>query len=70
LNKLIEGAYIMRCLEAQRLKWRGHLHRMEEYRMVRRTFEWSPRGKRSKGHQRDTWQDEVLKNIRVLGVKN
>jgi hypothetical protein len=43
---------------------------MEEYRTVRRIFECSPMGKRSKGHPRNRWQDEVLKDIRILGVKN
>ena len=38
--------------------------------MVRRISEWSPMGKRSSGHPRNRWRDEVLKNIRVLGVKN
>ena len=38
--------------------------------MVRRIFEWSPMGRRSKGHPRNRWQDEVLKDIGVLGVKN
>jgi len=60
----------MRCLEAQRLKWRCHLHRIKEYRMVRRIFEWSPMGKRSKGHPKNRWQDKILKDIAVLGVKN
>jgi hypothetical protein len=27
-------------------------------------------GKRSRGHQRYRWRDEVLKDVRVLGVKN
>jgi hypothetical protein len=43
---------------------------MEEYRMVRRIFEWSLMGKRSRGRPRNRWQDEILKDIRVLGVKN
>ena len=60
----------MRFTEAQRLKCWGHLYRMEEYRMVRRIFEWIPMGKRSRGHPRNRWQDEVLQDIRVLGVKN
>jgi len=42
---------------------------MEEYRIVRRISEWSPMGNRSKGHPRNRWQDEVLKDIGVLGVK-
>jgi hypothetical protein len=70
LNKLIGGANVVRFIEAQRLKWWGHLHRMEEYRMVRRNFEWSQMGRRSRGHPRNRWRDEVLKDVRVLGVKN
>jgi len=38
--------------------------------MVRRIFEWSPVVKRSREGPRNRWQDEVLKDIRVLGVKN
>jgi len=70
LNNFIGGANIVRFIEAQRLKCWGHLHMMEEYRMVRRIFEWSPMGKRSRGCPRNRWQDEVLKDIRVMGVKN
>jgi hypothetical protein len=42
---------------------------MEEYRTVRRIFEWSSVGKRSRGHPRSRWWDEVLKDIRLLDVK-
>jgi len=66
LNNLIGVANI----EAQRLKCWGHLHRMVEYRMVRRIFEWSPKGNKSRGRPRNGRQDEVLKDIRVIGVKN
>ena len=38
--------------------------------MVKRIFEWRPIGKRSRGCPKNTWQDEVLKDIRVLVVKN
>jgi len=38
--------------------------------MVRRIFEWSPMVKRSRGGPRNRWQDEVLKNIKILCVKN
>jgi hypothetical protein len=38
--------------------------------MVRRIFEWSPVGKRSRVHPRNRWRVEVLKDIRVLVVKN
>jgi hypothetical protein len=38
--------------------------------MLRRIFECSPVGKRSRGRPRNRWRLEVLKDIRVLGVKN
>jgi hypothetical protein len=36
LNKLIGGVNIVWFIKAQRLKWWGHLHKMEGYRIVRR----------------------------------
>jgi hypothetical protein len=38
--------------------------------MVRRIFERTPMGKRSGGQPRNRWWDKVLKDIRVVGVKN
>jgi len=65
LNKSVGGAHIVRFIKAQRLKWWGHIHRMEECRIVRRILEWSPVGKRSRGHQ----IDGGLKGIGILGMK-
>jgi hypothetical protein len=36
LHKLIDGANMVRFVTPKRLKWWGQVHRMEEYRMVRR----------------------------------
>jgi hypothetical protein len=69
LNKLIGGANMVRSVKAERFKWWGHVHRMEQCRIVRRIFEWSSMGKRSRGHPGNRWWDEVLKDIRVLDVK-
>jgi hypothetical protein len=69
LNKLIGGAAIVRFTNARRLKWWGHLLRMEGYTMVRGIFEWIPMGKRS-GQPRSRWRDNILTDIRVLVVKN
>jgi len=70
LNKLIGGANIMGFTRAQRLKWWGHLHWMDEYRMVWGISEWSPTGNRSRGRPGNRWWEKVLKDMRVMGVKN
>jgi hypothetical protein len=41
---------------------------MEGYTMVR-ISEWSPMGKRSRGHPRNRWMDEVLKDIKSTGCE-
>jgi len=38
--------------------------------MVRRTFEWSIKVHRSRERPRNRWRDSVLKDIRILVVKN
>jgi hypothetical protein len=42
---------------------------MEGYGMVRRLPEWSPMGKRSRGHPRSRRKDEVLKDIKGTGCE-
>ena len=60
LNKLTGGSNTVRFIKAQRLKWWSHLYTMEEYRTVRRIFEWSPMGKRSRENVQGT--DERMKS--------
>jgi hypothetical protein len=43
---------------------------MMEYRMIRRIVEWGPVAKKSRERPRNRWRDEVLKDIRVMSLKN
>jgi hypothetical protein len=70
LNILIGGANMVRFVKAERFKECGHSHRVEQYRIVRRIFKWCPMGKRSRGHPRNRWWDELLNDISILDVKN
>jgi hypothetical protein len=38
-DKLIEGADIVRYMKAQRIKWLGHIQRMEQARPTRKLFD-------------------------------
>jgi hypothetical protein len=43
---------------------------MENTKTVRKIMEWNPIGMRSKGHPKNIWKDEVLKDLKKLKVKN
>ena len=46
------------------LKWYGHMQRMDEERLPRRIFEWCPPGRRRKRRLRNSWRQEVTKEMR------
>jgi len=46
IDKLIEGADIVRFIKAQRLKLLGHIQRMDQARPTRKLLDWKPMGTR------------------------
>ena len=42
IDKLIEGADIVRFIKAQRIKWLGHIQRMDQARPTRKLLDWKP----------------------------
>ena len=49
VDKLIEGAGIVRFIKAQRMKWLGHIQRMNQARPTRKLLDWKPMGTRPVG---------------------
>jgi hypothetical protein len=52
IDKLIEGADIVRFNKAQRIKWLGHTQRMDQTRPTRKLLDWRPMGTRPVGRLR------------------
>jgi len=44
IDKLIEVAYIVRFITAQRIKWLGHVQRMDQARPTRKLLDSKPVG--------------------------
>jgi hypothetical protein len=40
IDKLIEGADIVRFIKAQRIKWLGHIQRIDQARPTRKLLDW------------------------------
>jgi hypothetical protein len=70
IDKLIEGAYIVRFIKAQRIKWLGHVQRMDQARPGRKLLDWNPMGTRPVGRPRQRWQEDVMEDLKKLKVKN
>jgi len=69
-DQLIEGAFIVRFIKAQRIKWLGPIQRMDQARPTRKLLDWKPMGTRPVGRQRQRWQEDVMEDLKKLKVKS
>ena len=60
----------MRFIKAQRIKWLGHIQRMDQARPTRKLLDWKPIGTRPIGRPRQRWQGDVMEDLKKLKVKN
>jgi hypothetical protein len=70
IDKLIKGADRVRFIKAQRIKWLGHIQRMDQARPTRKLLDWKPVGTRPIGRPRQRWQDVMEDLKKKLKVKN
>ena len=70
VDKLTEGADIVRFIKAQRIKWLGHVQRLDLARQTRKLLDWKPMGIRAVGRPRYRWQEDVMGDLKKLKVKN
>jgi len=66
IDKLTEGADIVRSIKAQRIKWLGYIQRMDQARPTRKLTDWKPIGIRP----RQRWQEDVMEDLKKMKVKN
>ncbi|WP_346303773.1 reverse transcriptase family protein [Pantoea sp. Morm] len=52
----------------QRLKWFGHMSRMEDGRIPKKAYNFSPDGTRARGRPRARWRDNVLKDLKQTRI--
>ena len=63
IDKLTEGADIVRFIKAQRVKWLGHIQRMDQARPTRKLLDWKPMGTRQVGRPRQRGQEDVMEDL-------
>jgi hypothetical protein len=74
-NKELEDLYLHEktdlatAVKTLRLRWLGHVCRMEEQRDPKKVLEGNPGGRRKRGKPRTRWIDNVEDDLRKMGIK-
>lgn len=70
LYSLYEEPDIARSIKVNRLRWLGHLERMDEMEPPKQILHQTPAGNRKRGRPRARFKDQVEDNLRTLRVRN
>ena len=57
----------MRVIKSRRMRWAGHMARMEEGRGVHKVLVEKPEGKRPLGRPRRRWEDNIKMDLQKVG---
>ena len=61
-------AKIRDCVQSRRLRWFGHVERMEDVNWVKRSREIVVTGQSRRGRPRRTWDEVVRNDLAVKGI--
>ena len=56
-------------LKSRRLRWAGHVTRMEQSRNAYRVLVGKPEGKRPLGRPRRRWEDNIQMDLKEIGCE-
>ena len=59
---------LVRLIKSKRLRWAGHLARMEEGRSAFKILTVKPIGKRPLGRPRRRWEDNIRMDLEEIGI--
>jgi hypothetical protein len=67
LHNLYSSPSIIRMIKSRRIRWAGHVARMEERRKACRILVGKPKGRRPLGRQRRRWVHNIKMGFREIG---
>ena len=67
-HSLYRSPNIVRVIKSRRLRWVGHVARMEEGRSVFKILTGKPTGKRPLGRPRRRWEDNIRMDLKEIGI--
>lgn len=70
LQELYKGPTIVQYIKQQRIRWLGHIQRLDNNRMTKKVLQTSSIGTKAKGRPRSRWKNEVLQDLKHVGVED
>ena len=67
-NFIVCSPNIVRVIKSIRLRWAGHVARMEEGRSAFKILTGKPTGKRPLGRPRRRWEDNIEMDLKEIGI--
>jgi len=67
LNDLYSSPSNFQVIKSRRMRWAGHVSRMEERRGIYRVLVRKPEGKRPLGRPRLRWEDNIKMDLQKVG---
>ena len=68
LHSLYRSPNIVRVIYSRRLRWAGHVARVEEGRSAFKFFSGIPTRKRPLGRPRRRWEDNIRMDLKEIGI--
>lgn len=70
ITNILDGEDIVRELKSKRLRWFGHVNRKEDEAIIKKITKWKPQEDRSRGRPKARWEDQVLNDLKELGISD
>jgi transcription termination factor 2 len=68
LHSLYSSPNVVTMIKSRRMRWAGHVARMEEGRCVYRVLVGRPKRKRPRGRPRRRWEDNIKLDLREIWI--
>ena len=69
LHSFYRSPNIVRVIKSRRLRWAGHVARMEEGKSDFKILTGKPTGKRPLGRPRRSWEHNIRMDFEEIGIK-
>jgi hypothetical protein len=70
LHRLCNEPHIMKVIKFSKLRWLGHIFRMQEQNACRKLTLQKPQGTRRVGRSAIRWLDSIEEDLKIMGVRN